>query len=404
MCLRIKSLLKKKRNLEYRSLTFAALMTARTAAAISSIQLAGSGAEEILKRIFKPAAKQNPDFSYGQILHGFIFNTARNIDEVVIGFEGKDNFSINCHGNPLIVENILELLKEHDVKIVEPEEMMIFLGRQKYGDNTIAIEADISAAQSATFDGARIIAHQANAGLFDVAKKWLKASELEDIKNEAKQILADSRIAGYFIKGAKIVIAGAPNSGKSTLFNYLCGREKAIVTDVAGTTRDWLSAQIRLKKITAEFFDTAGLDENLIAQNTIDAQSQTLTNELIKNCDLVLFVVDSTAWASAVAEAMADEKAHPTILINKLVVFNKCDLVGNLFTDGLKISAKTGSGVQQLIAEIEQRLGIADFDIKKTVCFTDRQGKILKQIVKSATKQRIDELVTELLNGELVAS
>ena len=369
----------------------ASLLTARTAAAISSIQLAGTGAEDILKRIFKSAAKQEPDFSQGRILHGFIFDAARDIDEVIIGCEGRDNFSINCHGNPLIVENILELLKNHDVKIVEPNEMMIFLGRQKYGDNTIAIEADISAAQSATYDGARIIVHQTKAGLFDTAKKWLKASEQEDIKNEAKRILADSRIAEYFIKGAKIGIAGPPNSGKSTLFNYLCGRQKAIVADIAGTTRDWLSAQIRLKKIMAEFFDTAGLDENLTAKNAIDVQSQAKAVELIKNCDIVLFVVDSTAWA----------KAHPTILMNELVVFNKCDLAGELSFPGLKISAKTGEGITELIRVIEQKLNVADFEIKKTVCFTDRQRKILRQIVKSDTKQQIDELITELLNGDL---
>ena len=368
----------------------ASLMTARTAAAISSIQVAGGGAEEILKIIFKPAKKNNSDFSAGKILHGTITDSQRTIDEVVIGCESENSFSINCHGNPLIVENILALLRNHKVEIVEPNEMMGFLGREKFGDKSIAIEAEIFSAQSETLDGAKIIAEQTKDGLFKTADSWLKTGDIDDIKKQAKQILADSRIAGYFINGVKIVIAGAPNSGKSTLFNFLCGRKNALVSDIAGTTRDWLSAKIKLKKVMAEFFDTAGVDEKLITKNIIDAQSQSLTNELIKNCDLVLLVVDSTAWA----------KAHPTIPENELVVYNKCDLAGKLPADVLKISAKTGVGVQELIAAIEQRLGVSDFDIKKTVCFTDRQKNILEQIVSSGEKKQVQELITKLLNED----
>jgi tRNA modification GTPase len=172
------------------------------------------------------------------------------------------------------------------------------------------------------------------------------------------------------------------------LFNYLCGKEKAIVTDIAGTTRDWLSAKIRLKKIQAEFFDTAGLDETLSGKNEIDAQSQEQAAELIKNCDLVLVVVDSDSLRFRLGPAAS------------LVVINKCDLAGDLLADGLKISAKTGSGIKGLIDEIELRLGVVDFDMKKTVCFTDRQENILEQITEAKTKQQIKKLIQELLKGE----
>ena len=370
----------------------ASLLTARTAAAISSIQVAGGGAEEILKIIFKPAGKNNSDFSAGKILYGTITDSKRTIDEVVIGCEGKNSFSINCHGNPLIVENILALLQKHNAQIVEPNEMMIFIGREKFGDNAIALEAEIAGAEAATLDGAKIIAEQTKDGLFKTANSWLKIGDIEDIKKQAKQVLADSKIANYFINGAKIVIAGASNSGKSTLFNYLCGREKAIVSDIAGTTRDWISAKIKLKKIVAEFFDTAGVDEKLITKNTIDAQSQALSRGLIENADLVLLVVDGVNPAIVMAGL--------TESLEKLVVYNKCDLAGELPADGLKISAKTGRGVRELIAAIEQKLGVAYFDIKKTVCFTDRQRMILEQVVSADAKQQVEQLITELLKDD----
>jgi len=381
----------------------AGLTTAKTVAAISSIQIAGAGSANILKKIFRPAGK-TVDFNQGDILHGFIFDSGRDIDEVVIGCEGKDNFSINCHGNPLIVENILELLKHRGARVVEPEEMMVFIGRGKYGDNSLAIEADVAAAQSVSLAGAKIIAHQVKMGLFNTAQGWLKnmsVSQIEDIGACAEKILKDSRIADFFIRGAKVVIAGAPNSGKSTLFNYLCGRDKAIVTDIAGTTRDWLSAQIKLKKITVEFFDTAGLDKDLTGKNTIDAQSQAQAIELMNECDLVLFVVDSRFRGN-------DRKSGNDNIQKKIAVFNKCDLLDKSAAAGLpygvKISAKTGAGVNELVDWIEQSLGVWDFDLKKTVCFTERQKKILEQIASAGAKQQISELITELLKGCLVVS
>jgi tRNA modification GTPase len=364
-------------------------MTAKSAAAISCVQLAGVCAEEILKKIFK-----SPEFRPGLILHGNICDGDKIIDEVIIGCEGEDSFSINCHGNPIIVENILELLKKHGVRIVSAQEIIAYQAGKKYGDNTIAVEAQIAITQAATLQGAKIIQHQTKMGLVQTAEwfaRHIDLMSLEDIKIAAEQILADSKIALYFINGAKIVLAGPPNSGKSTLFNYLCGKEKAIVADIAGTTRDWLSAKIRLKNIQAEIFDTAGIDAALSQKNIIDTESQKRTADLVRSADLVLYVTDGNGLITDFTD-----------YTDKIILcINKCDLGMDVFADGFKISAKTGIGIKELLDEIENSLGVVDFDLKKTVCFTDRQVKIVQQIALSQDKNIIKELITELLKGSL---
>lgn len=370
----------------------AALMTAKTVAAISSIQVVGQNAAPAIKNIFYPKSTHSFLSLQGSILHGNICDGNKVIDEVIVGCEKGDSFSISCHGNPIIVENILELLKKNDARIVEPKEIIEYLSRN---ENRIVVEAKLSQNQAATLNGAKIIQHQTKMGLLQTAQWWLKhvdAMKIEDIRLGAQEILADSKIALYFIHPVKIVLTGPPNSGKSTLFNYLCGKEKAIVTDIAGTTRDWLSAKIRLKNIQAEIFDTAGLDKTLSRGNTIDAESQKRTQELAQSADIVLNVLD----VQNLNQSSIDFSN------NKIIVLNKCDTLGSLaapeFKEAVKISAKTGSGVKELIEKIEGSLGIADFDMKKTVCFTDRQLTIVKQIALSHDKTQAKELITSLLN------
>ncbi|OQA03424.1 MAG: tRNA modification GTPase MnmE [Planctomycetes bacterium ADurb.Bin401] len=378
---------------EHQQNCFAALMTAKTVSAISNILLVGCQARNVLDQVFKPTGTKY-DFSDGTILHGNIHDDKRIVDEIILGCEGNDSFSLNCHGNPIIVENILELLKKHGAVIINAEDIISYTARKKFGDNIIAVEAEIAAQKAETLEGAKIIQHQMKMGLVQAAQWWLKhidVMEIDDIRSAAEQIIADSKIASYFISGVKIVLAGPPNSGKSTLFNYLCGKEKAIVTDIAGTTRDWLSARIRLKKITAEFFDTAGLDDILKGKNVIDAQSQKLSLEMAAKADLILYVADASNPLEPIPNLVN--------YFNTLIVVNKCDLGNNVSADGVKISAKTGTGVKELIDEIEYALGVTEYDWKKTVCFTDRQREIIRRISSAQNKEQVKRSIIALLQG-----
>ena len=222
---------------------YAAMMTGKGTGAISTIQLCGDDAEAIIKKIFRPTGAKPTNLESGKILLGTILDANDTIDQVTIGCEGPDNFAIHCHGNPLIVEMVMQLLAINGAKPVTCEQLLTEVFSTQKNLNTIAIEGKLAQLKAKTLQGTKIIANQIDAGLYKKAQDWLKNIDkipLENIRDEAMQILQNSQAAKLIIYGCTAAIVGPPNSGKSTLLNFLAGRDKAIVTDIKGTTRDWI--------------------------------------------------------------------------------------------------------------------------------------------------------------------
>jgi len=388
---------------------FAAVMTGKGTAAISTIQLFGDSAEEIIKKIFKPASAKSPEFETGKILLGTISDDAEPIDQVTIGCEASNSFAIHCHGNPLIVEMIMQLLQRCGAKLITAEELLAkMLAAQKL-IKTIALEAKLAQLKAKTIQGTKIIANQIEAGLSKKAEEWLKninTISLDQITAEANQVLKDSQMAKLIITGCKAAIIGPPNTGKSTLLNYLAGRQKAIVTDIKGTTRDWVSVTCRIAPLSIEFFDTAGLDEKLSAHSeTIEKAAQQKSVEILEQADLVLLVLDNSQTTDQLDEHLLGKIADKRVL----TVLNKSDLPDKFDTAKLPqslsktvlISAKFGTGIEDMIRKILQTCGVAKFNLKTAVCFTCRQENLLKQLQKAKFEQQAASIITELLNGQL---
>jgi tRNA modification GTPase len=154
-----------------------------------------------------------------------------------------------------------------------------------------------------------------------------------------------------------------------------------------------------------ELVDTAGLDKNLAEKNSVDEESQRRAARLLANCDLALFVLDGSKKFDKASSAPPKLQSCEI-----LVVFNKMDLGKKLdesrldfdFTDAVRISAKSGDGIEALLEKIRDVLGVADFDLKSAVCFTQRQKELLGQLLEVKTKPQAKSVIAELLNGPTV--
>lgn len=385
---------------------YAAAMTGKGTGAIATVQVFGDGAQRILGSIFKSSAKNPAELKTGKILLGRITDGDKTIDQVTIGCEGPQTFAINCHGNPLIVQMIMELLGRHNIELVGAEELLTKTLTARKSLNTIAIEAKLAQLNARTLQGTKILANQIDGGL----SKWLenaKTAPLDQIASQAGRILADSQPAKLIIFGCTIVLAGPPNSGKSTLLNCLAGRQKAIVTDIAGTTRDWVSAQCEIGPLSATLIDTAGLDEKLATDphGTVERAAQEKTSEMLDNADLILLVLDISLPADRLDAALLERMTGRKVL----TVLNKSDLPARFdaallpenLGKPLKISAKFGTGIETLKAKVLQITDTADFGLHTPVAFTTRQENLLNQLVTAKSRHQAISIISELLDGRM---
>lgn len=380
--------------------TFAAVMTGKGVGAIAAIQIFGESAQKILRKVFTPVGKGPAKFKTGKVLLGIIVDGTETIDQVAIGCEGKNTYTINCHGNPLIVADIMRLLGREGATLLDAEELLAKVLTAREGVTAIEIEAKLAQLKAKTLAGAKIIANQVRGGL----SQWLKnigAESLDEIKSQAQEILERSQTAKLIIYGCTAVIAGPPNSGKSTLLNCLAGRQKAIVTDIKGTTRDWVSARCRIGRVCVELIDTAGLDEELGTKaDAIKKASQEKTVELLEEADLVLLVLDSSQTMDQLEGRLIERITGKKIL----TVLNKSDLPSQFDSGQLpeslsgtvQISAKLGIGIDELIEKMQQLLGVADFDLGSSVCFTIRQQKLLEQLKNAESKTQVITIIKNL--------
>ncbi|MDR2199170.1 MAG: tRNA uridine-5-carboxymethylaminomethyl(34) synthesis GTPase MnmE [Deltaproteobacteria bacterium] len=399
----------------------AAVSTAPGPGALAVVRLSGAGTLNTLARVFrsKKSLEENPrTLIRGRVVDPRDGGTADHALAVWFpgpsSFTGEDSAEIQGHGGSLIPGLVLRLLLDEGARLARPGEFTerAFLNGKLSLDQAEAV-AEIVAAESAaeakiaarTLDGAlkeKVSAiflamkgaYARLTAVLDFEEEWTP-KDADDLLNALKEAreslksLIDLRKRGRFYRdGLKVVLAGAPNAGKSELFNALLGKKRALVSPVPGTTRDYLTAAVSWGNVRVELVDTAGLREE--GGDELEKMGQALALEQMGEADLVLRLRDLTN-----PERIPTPEAEKGI--PGLEVWNKTDLVSTdrgPLPPGLKISAKTGDGLEELKEAALKLLGIQGARIPDIVPNL-RQEKAIEE-----SHRLLEEAVASLSSGE----
>ena len=405
--------------------TIVALSTPPGRGAIAVVRLSGPDALSITKRL--AVDFDNVKARRATLSKISLPGTQETLDEVLITFfkapdsaTGEDVIEISCHGSPVIVREILDLTVSMGARLAAPGEFTLrALTNRKI--NLVQAEAirDLIAAQTeaAVKQAARQVGGELSHTITSLEERLisvivvlesslefveddLPTAELGSIKAKLTSIqkgigdLADSYSSGRLLQsGIKVAVIGSPNVGKSSLFNRLVSRDRAIVTDVPGTTRDTLSETIDLEGVPVFLTDTAGLRETT---DTIESLGIERTQRAIVDADLVLEVIDASDAVGAQVNQEGDRSS--------IRVLNKCDLgVADGFLsekDSVRISALTGEGIESLRTAILAFLHRGDVDNEGLLVTNARHYDLLKSVedeLDNAISALNDELSEELI-------
>ncbi len=416
--------------------TIAAISTPFGEGAIAVIRLSGKRAIEIADAVFRSRKKTSELVSRVQQL-GKIADGAQVIDDVMLSvhrapasYTGEDVVEINCHGGILVTRRILRLLLDRGARIAGPGEFSqraflngkMDLTQAEAVMDLIRAQTDL-ALRAATEQlegrlGTRIceireellelLAHVEAYIDFpdedidpDTGKALL--NKLDGAREKIAALLRTADQGKILREGVRTVIYGAPNVGKSSLLNVLLGCERAIVSEIPGTTRDTIEEVINLHGIPLRLIDTAGMRES---DDAIEREGIARTLKSIERADLVLHLADATQPRSHVLWASETGTAHREIFI-----LNKCDLGEDTSwkeTEAMRISCKTNDGIDTLADMIFQRVMGGSMNLTDTsVAINARHQACLKhaaQFADAARQGLCDGLSAEFVSIELRAA
>ena len=382
--------------------TIAAAATAMGSAGIGIIRISGTDAFAVLEKVFRPknekkVMSEQPGYT---VHYGMAVDGEQVLDEVLVmlmrgphSYTAEDTAEIDCHGGRLVMQKILEAVLKNGARAAEPGEFTkrAFLnGRMDLSQaeavmdliqskNEMALKSSLAqlkgnVRQEIEKLRAQILYEMAfvEAALDDPEHISLDGyseellEKMRGIAAEVERLLKSSESGRMLKEGIKTVILGKPNAGKSSLLNVLLGEERAIVTEIAGTTRDVLEEQLQLGEVSLQLLDPAGIrsTEDVVEQIGVER-----ARKQAEDADLILYVADSSRVLDEsdeeILKLLDDKKA--------LVLLNKSDLDPVITPQIMRertghpvlvISAKEGAGIQELEEKIRSLFfrGVVDFN------------------------------------------
>ena len=376
--------------------TIAAISTALGVGAISIIRVSGNDSISIVNKLFKGDDLEKADSH--TIHYGFVMENDKKVDEVLISimrapktFTAEDVVEINSHGSIASTKKILELLLSNGCRLAEPGE---FTKRAFLNGRIDLLEAEavMDIINSKTEKSLNLAVNQLSGGVSNLIKDLrediiktlanievnIDYPEYEDIeqvtinmlkdnvltiREKVNKILKESKDGQLIKNGIKTVIIGKPNVGKSSLLNLLLDEEKAIVTDIAGTTRDIVEGTITIDGIVLNIIDTAGIRKTDDVVESIGVQK---SYSLIDDADLVLYLLNNNDEITTEDLDILSKikKKNSIILINKNDLEQKIDINKIDNNNIIKISVINNEGIDELKNKIKELFNLEKLDQK----------------------------------------
>lgn len=371
--------------------TIAAVATAMTASGIGIIRMSGPDSRKIAGKVYrsKGGKKRIEEVSSHTINYGFICDGEETIDEVLVmvmdgprSYTGEDTVEIDCHGGVLAMKRVLETVVKYGARPAEPGEFTkrAFLnGRMDLSQAEAVIDVINAKNEYALKSSLGQLKGNIQKAIQKIRERIIYqiayiesalddpehisidgygetlGKEVELLKERLQQLLQTVREGKLMKEGIKTVILGKPNAGKSSLLNILVGEERAIVTDIAGTTRDILEESIVLHGISLRMIDTAGIRST---EDVVEKIGVKKAIEYAKDADLILYVVDSSVPLDEndrkILELLQDKRA--------IVILNKADLEPVVTEDILR--KKTKHAVVSISAKEEEGIDLLEQQMK----------------------------------------
>lgn len=406
--------------------TIVALATPQAKSALAIIRMSGDDCFKVVSKVFSKDITNEKDKG---IHYGFINDGVKKIDQVVLlvyvaphSFTGENSVEIITHGSMLIVNQIISLLLKSGARMATNGE---FSSRAFLNGKIDLVQAEaINDMINATTIEARDLSMVSLTGETSKVFKPIKDNigeilshievnidypEYEDIEVASKEeilekctkilenievLIKEGEKNRIYQEGVKIAIVGKPNVGKSSLLNVLINEDKAIVTSIAGTTRDVVEGDFNLNGVPVHLYDTAGIrdSKDMIEQIGIEK-----AKKAVENADLILFVLDETGIDNELYDLVKDKK--------HIIVTNKADLISDKKDNSLYVSAKNND-ITPLLNKIKEQLNIGEVVIKPSFNNT-RQLGILRQVyfyLENAIKDTNDNQPIDLISVSLMAA
>ena len=421
--------------------TIMALATPSGAGAIAIIRMSGKDAFSIADKVFRAKGKKTISKADSHtIIFGDIVDGEELVDEVLVSvfrnpksFTGENSVEISCHGSTFIQKRILNLLSKSGCRMAKPGEytMRAFLNRKMDLSQAEAV-ADLIASSSEAAH--KVAMHQMRGGFanelkvlreelvhfaslieleLDFAEEDVEFADrsqmielINRINTKIDQLIGSFELGNVIKEGVQVAIIGEPNAGKSTLLNALLNEERAIVSDIAGTTRDTVEDELVIEGICYRFIDTAGIRQTT---DTIESLGIERTMKKAEQADVVMFLFDASTYTPAQLRSEISElKIRKSDLEERLIlVANKTDKTTEIISEkfanlnAVSISAKEKTGIEELKTRLTEFVNLSALKEDQTIVTNTRHIEALSGAKKSLLE--VLQGFDNQMSGDLVA-